>query len=58
MACTKEFAPVCGSDGKTYSTECVMNAYSCRKGLNITVLHPGKCVQKPSGVYYIYQYKA
>jgi len=30
--CPYNFAEVCGSDGKTYSNECVMRVESCQAG--------------------------
>merc|ERR1719481_2158968 len=42
--CTREYNPVCGSDGKTYPNECVLKMTSCKTGNDgLIVAHPGKC---------------
>ncbi|CAB4037849.1 Kazal-type serine ase inhibitor 3, partial [Paramuricea clavata] len=41
--CTLQYAPVCGSDGKTYGNICFLNAADCESEEDITVVHPGPC---------------
>merc|ERR1711937_587969 len=37
------YAPVCGSNGVTYSNECMMKVDSMERNLDITKLHDGEC---------------
>lgn len=34
---------VCASDGRTYSSECAMNAAACQLNMKLTVARTGKC---------------
>jgi len=43
MVCTREYRPVCGSDGKTYSNKCVFSVANCKANRKLTIKHPGKC---------------
>jgi len=41
--CNKMLAPVCGSNGKTYSNECVMRVAACEQKEAIISVHSGEC---------------
>jgi len=43
MMCPMVYAPVCGSNGVTYSNACRMRVSACVSGKTITVAHEGKC---------------
>ena len=48
--CTREHNPVCGTDGKTYSTECMMKLLVCEKGSDVTLKHRGECSPGKKGI--------
>jgi len=37
------FAPVCGSDGDTYHSECFLRQAACEQQTRITVITEGHC---------------
>jgi coxsackievirus/adenovirus receptor len=43
IVCTKEYDPVCGSDGRTFPNPCVVKYESCLRQKNITIVHYGHC---------------
>ncbi|XP_069818315.1 serine protease inhibitor Kazal-type 2 [Dendropsophus ebraccatus] len=41
--CTRDFKPVCGTDGKTYSNECMLCSSNRDNGLKVQVKWKGEC---------------
>jgi len=44
--CPTIYAPVCGSDGKTYSSDCNLNSVACNTKTPISVAYRGECTGK------------
>ncbi|XP_068213252.1 tomoregulin-1-like [Palaemon carinicauda] len=47
--CPKVRKPVCGSNGVTYSNECVLEAAAC-KGENVTLAYTGECDSETASI--------
>ncbi|XP_056126283.1 turripeptide Ici9.1 isoform X2 [Rhinichthys klamathensis goyatoka] len=43
FGCTREYMPVCGDDGITYSNECMLRWESKLRNQVVNVKHEGKC---------------
>ncbi|XP_069999257.1 agrin isoform X5 [Penaeus vannamei] len=41
--CTKDYDPVCASDGKTYTNDCAMKVESCRSRKSLSIIYRGSC---------------
>ena len=44
--CATLYSPVCGSDGKTYSSKCALDSKACRQQIELTVAYAGKCDER------------
>ncbi|NXG56010.1 IOV7 protein, partial [Hemiprocne comata] len=48
VACPRNFSPVCGTDGNTYSNECGICFHNSGHRTNVEKAHDGKCEPKPT----------
>ena len=42
-ACTREYRPLCGDNGKTYNNMCLLELDACQRNVIITVANYGQC---------------
>lgn len=44
--CPMNYAPICGSNKKTYSNPCMLNVDACTSKTTITIAHEGECTKE------------
>lgn len=53
--CPSDYEPVCGSDDKTYSNECLLNIENCRSNQTLAIKHFGACGKpEPPSTNFLY----
>uniref|UniRef100_A0A8B9IXU3 Ovomucoid n=1 Tax=Amazona collaria TaxID=241587 RepID=A0A8B9IXU3_9PSIT len=48
LVCAKILSPICGTDGVTYSNDCLLCAHNIENGTNVGKDHDGKCKETVS----------
>jgi len=43
IACTRNWAPVCGTDGNTYGNQCDLTSLACQQRSGLAVAYTGEC---------------
>ncbi|XP_067659548.1 agrin-like isoform X2 [Haliotis asinina] len=43
IQCSNDFEPVCATNGRTYSNECLLRREACKARKNINILYGGEC---------------
>ena len=51
LMCPRNFRPVCGSDGQTYSNECQLKSQACLAKKSVRVAHDGACGENSSAIH-------
>ncbi len=46
--CPAIYAPICGSDGNTYSSECHLLKHNCNSGQQVEIAYGGECPTQPT----------
>ena len=52
-ACTKHYAPVCGSDGRSYGNKCGFDIAHCENP-SLRLVHSGRCKKGKLNFYSIH----
>jgi len=43
LFCPRDYDPLCGTNGKTYSNRCMLERFACKRSLNVGFSYEGRC---------------